>query len=158
MIVKSAQKYLNIPINITLLDKNGLFFHLQQKEHIKYLGALLDDKMNWQYHIASVCARVAQSTRIFYKLWHFLTPTWQLRQIYHTLTYPHISYAIIAWGSAFKTNISKLQVKQNHLAWVVFFKVLCGENTPSALPLLNLLTSKSICFKNNLNRLEVKSR
>ena len=90
-------------------------------DHSKYLGVLLDDKMNWQYHIASVCARVAQSTGIFYKLRHFLTPT-QLRQIYHTLIYPHISYAIVAWGSAYKTHVNKLQVKQNHFARVVFFK------------------------------------
>ena len=93
--------------------------------------------MNWQYHIATVCARLTQSTGIFYKLRHFLTPT-QLQQIYHTLIYPHI-YAIIAWGSAYKTHINKQQVKQNHLARVVFFEVLYGENTPSTLLLLNLL-------------------
>ena len=74
----------------------------------------------------------------FYKLRRFLTPT-QLRQIYHTLIYPHISYAIVAWGSAYKTHVNKLQVKQNHFARVAFFEVLYGENTSSALPLLNLL-------------------
>ena len=94
--------------------------------------------MNWQYHIASICACVAESTGIFYKLRLFLTPT-QLRQFYHTLIYPHISYAIVAWGSAYKTHVNKLQVKQNHFARVVLFEVLYGENTPSALPLLNLL-------------------
>ena len=138
MIVKSVRKRLNIPIDIVLPNKNGLLFHLKQQDHIKYLGVLLDDKMNWQYHIASVCARVAQSTGIFFKLRHFLTPT-QLRQIYHTLIYPHISHAIVAWGSAYKAHVNKLQVKQNHFARVVFFEVLYGENTPSALPLLNLL-------------------
>ena len=138
MIVKSARKRLNIPVDIRLPDKNGLFLHLKQNQHIKYLGVLIDEKMNWQYHIASVCARIAQNTGIFYKLRHFLTPR-QLRQIYHTLIYPHVSYAIVAWGSAYKTHINKLQVKQNHFARVVFFEVLYGENTASALPLLNLL-------------------
>lgn len=138
MIVKSVRKRLNMPIDIVLPDKNGSTFHLKQKDHIKYLGVLLDDKINWQYHIASVCSRVARNTGIFYKLRHFLTPT-QLRQIYHNLIYPHISYAIVAWGSAYKTNINQLQVKQNHLARVIFFEVLYGKNTPSALPLLNLL-------------------
>ena len=65
MIVKSVRKRLNIPIDIVLPDKNGLLFHLKQQDYIKYLRILLDDKMNWQYHIASVCARVAQSTGIF---------------------------------------------------------------------------------------------
>ena len=54
MIVESVRKRLNIPIDIVLPDKNGLLFHLKQQDHIKYLGVLLDDKMNWQYHIASV--------------------------------------------------------------------------------------------------------
>ena len=111
MIVKSVRKRVNVPIDIVLPDKNGLLFHLKQQDHIKYLGVLLDDKMNWQYHIASVFARVAQSTGIFCKFRHFLTPTY-LRQIYHTLIYPHISYAIVAWGSAYKTHVNKLQVKQ----------------------------------------------
>ena len=86
VIVKPVRKRLNIPIDRVLPDKNGLRFYLKQQDHMKYLGVLLDDKMNWQYHIASVCARVAQSIGIFYKLRHFLTPT-QLRQIYHTLIY-----------------------------------------------------------------------
>ena len=114
MIVKSARKRLNIPIDIVLPDKNGLLFHLKQQDHIKYLGVLLDD-------IASVCARVAHSTGIFYKLRHFLTPT-QLRQIDHSLIYTHIFYAIVAWGSAYKTHVNKLQVKQNHFERVVFLK------------------------------------
>ena len=120
MIVKSVRKRLNIPIDIVLPDENGLLFHLKQQDHIKYLGVLLDDHMNLQYHIASVCAPVVQSTRIFFKLRHFLTPT-QLRQIYNTPIYPHISYAIIAWGNACKTHVNKLKVKQNHFARAVVF-------------------------------------
>ena len=50
-----------------------------------------------------------------------------------------------AWGSAYKTHVNKLQVKQNHFARVVFFMYLIyGENTPSALPLLNLLAFLTI--------------
>ena len=139
MIVKSARRRLNIPVDRVLPDKNGLFFPLKKKDHIRYSGVLLEDKMNWQYYITSVCSPVAQSTGIFYKLRSFRTPT-QLRQNYHTPIYPHIFYAIVAWGSAYKSHINKLQVKQNTLARVVvFFQVLDGENTPSALPLLNLL-------------------
>ena len=42
MIVKSARKRLNIPIDIVLPDKNGLLFHLKQQDHIKesYLTTL----------------------------------------------------------------------------------------------------------------------
>ena len=74
----------------------------------------------------------------FFKLRHYLTPL-QLRQIYFNLINPYISYAIVAWGSAFKSNLKKLQVKQNHIARTIFFATLYGKDTESALPLLNLL-------------------
>ena len=96
-----------------------VLFHLKQQEHIKYLGVLLDDKMNWQYHTASVCARVAQSTVIFYRLRHFLS-----HAAATNLSYPYLSthfLCYVAWGSAYKTHVNKLQVKQNHFARVVFF-------------------------------------
>ena len=57
----------------------------------------------------------------------------------YTSVYPYISYAIVAWGSAFKSNLKKLQVKQNHIARTIFFATLYGKDTESALPLLNLL-------------------
>ena len=50
-----------------------------------------------------------------------------------------MSYAIVAWGSAYKTNLKKLQIKQNHIARTIFFATLYGKDTESALPLLNLL-------------------
>ena len=63
-----------------------------------------------------------------------------MKQIYYSLIYPYISYAILAWGSAYKTHIDKIQAKQNHSARLIFFATTYGEHTESALPLLNLLT------------------
>ena len=99
---------------------------------------LIDDKINWKQHISFVCSRVARNSGIFFKLLHYLTPL-QLRQIYFNLINPYISYAIVAWGSAFKSNLKELQVKQNHIARTIFFATLYGKDTESALPLLNLL-------------------
>ena len=62
-----------------------------------------------------------------------------MKQIYYSLIYPYISYAILAWGSAYKTHIDKIQAKQNHSARLIFFATTYGEHTESALPLLNLL-------------------
>ena len=62
-----------------------------------------------------------------------------MKQIYYSLIYPYISYAILAWGSAYKTHIDKIQTKQNHSARLIFFATAYGEHTESALPLLNFL-------------------
>ena len=58
------------------------------------------------------------------------------RQITHIYL---INYAILAWGSACKTHIDKIQTKQNHSARLNFFATAYGEHTENALPLLNLL-------------------
>ena len=58
----------------------------------------------------------------------------QMKQIYYSLIYPKIAYAILAWGSAYKTHIDKIQTKQNHSARLIFFVTAYGEHTESALP------------------------
>ena len=62
----------------------------------------------------------------------------QLSQIYYSVIYPYISYAVLAWGSPCRSLIQKVQVKQNHAIRLIFVK-LYGKDTASALPLLNLL-------------------
>ena len=47
--------------------------------------------------------------------------------------------AILAWRSAYKTHIDKIQTKQFHSAGLIFIATAHGEHTESALPLLNLL-------------------
>ena len=62
-----------------------------------------------------------------------------MKQLYHSLIYPYITYAIVAWGSAYKCHLQKFQVKQNHVIRLMFFAKLYGKGTESALPLLHLL-------------------
>ena len=69
---------------------------------------MTDDKINWKYHISFTCSRISRNTGIFLKLRHYLSPQ-QLKQIYYNLIYPYLSYAILAWGSAYKsTTLSKI--------------------------------------------------
>ena len=63
----------------------------------------------------------------------------QMKQIFYSLIYPYIFYTILAWRSAYKTNIDKIQTKQYHSARLIFFATSYGEHTESAFPLLNLL-------------------
>ena len=45
----------------------------------------------------------------------------------------------MAWGSTYVSSLQKVQVKQNHVARLIFFANIRGKDTESALPLLNLL-------------------
>ena len=44
-----------------------------------------------------------------------------------------------AWGSTNKTQIKKVQIKQNTVIRVIFFAITYGQNTESALPFMRLL-------------------
>ena len=58
-----------------------------------------------------------------------------MRQIYYSIIYPYIFYAILAWGSGYKSHIKKIQTKQNHAIRLIFFARTLGKSTESALPL-----------------------
>ena len=112
---------------------------------------MIDESLSWKYHISFVCSRISRNTGIISKLRYYLSVK-QLTQIYYNLIYPYISYGIIAWGSIYKTHISKIQVKQNQIVRLIFFATAFGSETENAKPLLNLLGLLTV---NNIYRLQV---
>ena len=150
MIVKSARKR-DATINIKLRSIDGTSYSLERKHHIKYLGVTIDDSMSWKYHISYICTQISRNTGIISRLRHYVSLK-QLKELYYNLIYPYISYAIIAWGSTYKSHLQKIQVKQNHVIRLIFFATPYGEETASARPLMNLLNIHTVY---NVYRLHV---
>ena len=150
MIIKSSRKK-DASIDIMLTSKDGTTFSLERKSSIKYLGVMIDDTMSWKHHISYICSRISRNTGIIAKLRHYLSIK-QLKQLYYNLIYPYISYAIMAWGSTYKTNLQKLQVKQNNIIRLIFFATIRGKDTESAKPLLNLIDVLTV---QNIYRLHI---
>ena len=148
MIIKSPKKKTNITWDVKIANNDGSTFYLEKRNYIKYLGVLIDDTIPWKHHLSHLCSRVSRKIGILRNLRHF-TSLFQLKQLHYNLIYPYISYAITSWGSAYTTQIKKIQTKQNHLMRLVFFATLYGPDTDSALPLfnLNLLTVNNNIFK-----------
>ena len=111
MIIKSSRK-ISGNMEVKLQSVDGSCHLLRKKDHIKYLGVMIDESLSWKYHISYICSRVSRNIGIISKLRHYLS-IYQLKQIYYNLIYPYLSYAVIAWGSAYKTHLQKLQSKQN---------------------------------------------
>ena len=109
---------MNVNINIT--HRDGSCHTLERKDHIKYLGVTIDSTLTWKYHISHVCAKLSRNIGVISKLRHHL-PLKHLTQVYYNLIYPYISYAIVAWGNTSKTNLYKIQTKQNHVVRLTFF-------------------------------------
>ena len=53
--------------------------------------------------------------------------------------YPFLLYAVVAWGSVYKTHLQTLSSKQNTVLRTLFFTTPSGPYTERALPFLNLL-------------------
>ena len=118
-----------------LQNIDGSSYLLDRKDHIKYLGVMIDESLSWKYHISYTFSRISSNIGVISKLRHYLS-IGQLKQLYYNLIYPYLSYAIIAWGSAYKTRLKRLQSKQNTILRLMFFATTSGPCTKSALPFL----------------------
>ena len=95
-------------MNIKIENVDGTYHFLQRKDRIKYLDILIDETVSFKHHISYVCTRICRNNGIVAKLRHFLTLS-QMKQLYYSIIFPNISYSILAWGSAYKTHINKVQ-------------------------------------------------
>jgi hypothetical protein len=100
--------------DIKIQNADGSRVSLEGKDHIKYLGVMIDDTISWKYHIPYICSRVSRGIGIFSKLRHYLSIT-QLKQLYYNIICPHISYAITAWGSTCKSNLKSYKQSKTKL-------------------------------------------
>ena len=147
VIFRSYQKIPNH--NVTLLMNNKA---LQQKDHVKYLGVLLDQHLSWKYQIKNVALKVSRGLGIIAKLKPFLKDN-LIRTIYFSVVYSHLYYGIQAWGSADPTIMNKLEILQNKAVRILsgkqYFQIYGQEPgpLPSSEPLykkLEILKIKDI--------------
>ena len=108
--------------------------NIERKDHIKYLGILLDENLNWKKQISLVNNKIAKNIGIFYKLRHFVNLQ-TLKQLYYCLVYPYLNYGSISWGNTYPTSLTKLFTKQNNCVRSIFY----ASNRESASPYYQLL-------------------
>ena len=68
-----------------------------EKDNIKYLGVIIDSHLNWKKHILAVSKKISRCIGIMCKLRQFMN-THMLKNIYYSLLYSHLVYAIQVWG------------------------------------------------------------
>ena len=87
----------------------------------KYLGVMLDEKLNWKNHIDYIVSKMVKFTGLFYKIRHNLTSACR-KALYFALIYPHVTYSIELFGNATDNNIHGLQMLQNKLLRILQMK------------------------------------
>lgn len=87
---------------------------LKEVTETKFLGVMIDSKMNWEAHIKHVCKKISPKIGLLHKIKHLLTPSLMLK-LYYAFIHTHLTYSVIAWGNADNKHIGKITVLQNRV-------------------------------------------
>ena len=71
---------------------------------IKYVGVIIDDKLNWRDHVSFVCRKVARGLGVIMKAKEVLQKEY-LISLYNSFIYLYLIHCNQIWGSDCKTNI-----------------------------------------------------
>ena len=91
------------PINLSINNEN-----LKQENYTKYLGIIIDEKLNWKQHIKEVNIKISIGIGILYKLFDILSPK-TLRMLYNYFIQSRALYGILNWGCARKSILEPLK-------------------------------------------------
>ena len=65
MIFRPYQRKFNYSVNIVLIDNcTQIPTTLYCKDHVKYLGVLLDSNLSWKFHINNVALKVSRTVEL----------------------------------------------------------------------------------------------
>ena len=102
---------------------------LKRVDQIKYLGVIIDDKLSWEPHLKVLRNKLISRCCVLNNIKKLVT-TKILKQIYYTLIYPHLQYAITAWGNTNKTYLQKIFIMQKTILKIILNKPRRTESTP----------------------------
>ena len=80
---------------------------LEQVDHIKFLGVMLDNNLTFKKHVQYIGAKISKNIGILTKARKYLNKD-TLITLYYSFIYPYLNYANIVWGSSNKTTLVPL--------------------------------------------------
>ena len=72
---------------------------IEKSNSVKYLGLLIDDKLNWSAHAQYPSLQLAKCCSMLYQVRGYVTEQ-TLIMLYNSFACSRISYGITAWGTA----------------------------------------------------------
>ena len=104
---------------------------------MKYLGVIIDAKLNWISHITYVKNKIAKGIGIIRKARPLLNKR-ALTNLYHTFIYPYLIYCVEGWGSAKYVHLSLILLLQKKIIRLITFSERLAHTEPLFLQ-LNIL-------------------
>lgn len=103
---------LSLTLRTQEINDNSEIYKFHEVDYTKYLGLILDNKLNWQNHINNLIIKLKQLNYMFYKIKKFLNKG-VLRKIYLAFYQSKLLYGLPLWGGTFDYISHPLKVVQN---------------------------------------------
>ena len=84
----------------------------------KFLGVIIDKKLNWKTHIKYIKSKISKSIAILHKTKHILDQR-SLHMLYSSLITPYLTYCAELWGNTYKTNTNCIVLLQKRAIRIV---------------------------------------
>ena len=95
--------------DLEILFNNSI---LENFREAKFLGVMIDSKLNFISHINYISKKISKSIGIIYKLKTLKISSHTLKQAYHSLIGPYLSYCVCVFGNTYQTYINRLFILQ----------------------------------------------
>ena len=106
------------------MEDLGIFINgekLKEVDHAKYLGALIDNKLNWSYQINAVSLKLSKGLGLLAKIRHYV-PSNTVRSLYYSFINPYIDYNLLNWGMAAPSTLNSINQKIKKAVRIISFK------------------------------------
>ena len=108
---KNASKpILNISIDEHKIDET---------DHTKFLGVVIDSKLTWKNHISYITGKIAKGIGVITKA-RILLDKNTLITLYYTFIYPYLCYCNHVWGNTYITYLDKLYLMQKKAVRIIY--------------------------------------
>jgi hypothetical protein len=94
-------------------------FVIKQCSQTRFLGVIIDERLNWDAHIKYLKRKLNYAMSTLYRIMDSI-PKEIHRDLYYTLFESHLSYCISVWGGATQYRISSLWTIQKQCVRVLF--------------------------------------
>lgn len=94
---------------------------IERTRSIRYLGVIIDDKLNWSGQIEALVPRIRKLLHIFKRI-RAVANQVIIKAIYYALCQSIICYCIATWGGTHKTTLIKLERAQRAALKVLYSK------------------------------------
>ena len=95
----------------------------------RFLGVIIDDKLNFSKHISFISGKISRSTGILYRIKSML-PMRKRLDFYYNFVYPYLSYGIVVWGATYDVHLNNIVVLHKRIIRILTDSPYDAHTTP----------------------------